>query len=1460
MYPGHVADESVFEVEELTEEEEEGLRCNSNSHSLPKGLRATAQHVSNSVLRMYGKKQLITRLVIDFEACIDLSKQQQQLQTDLKARVVAGAAAAALENNSRSQIPPHHLNGHIDSTTTSCPVVHYRVVQIKEIAFAADCIAVMRRDAVLEVSPDMSLLSHFRNFHMHFKREWMRLEDEVRNREIMRELDGVKDRLLKEIGRTRRRTYSRHGDSINNSISSSISSSSSSSIAVMNDRKMKQQQQQQQWKGSHQSHIEGSSKAAAELAQKLFARRDDGDGDDESVDDAVVLAGGYGVREKKYRDEDGDGGDHDDDDSDDSDGTSVEVANEAIDSFDSDALPIREDIPLGIVECEQTVFQFAHRQQSGDTNNNNNNNNNSGSIHPLSTPSCCCADDPAAPIDPALSGVSDASIAISAVYRSSSSRSRSRSMRSRRRADEKEGVSRDKKILNDFRSALVDSAERERRRLLELELLQQQAASIAAKRQAEQEERKRQLMLSGNFRNTDFKKRASPTSAAIVAIAESPSPAAMMMTMITPTAAAAGVVVHDLTDADTKPIDNTSMLIDGGGGDGDDDDDGNAIATGRSSSMVMAAASKREMKKRAMMMALEAKEEEANAFRAMMDKAADEFVSQMKKTSEDSCSYSSYNNSYSSSNKGRPQQPFEGKQPISMDDRDFDAKSIYLVNHSDQPTTKRRSHAPSSLAEDFVCKQQQQRRRQQSDSKNEDGDDDALPDMYRGLGSDRNDAEYDEKAYRIAARIDPSFLISRFDSSKHCRGKTLVIDDDDDDGDFPSSAFSLPTAIALPEVKLPVLLSAEERAMLRRERRLAAKREKTRKQRQLRGGANVMLSQLIGSLPKKLQAKLESLFPETVTSASRAVSSRMDVRVDMLSVQSSNSSTTSSSDDDGDGDDGDDQEEEEEEEEGMPHRRNTLIRLKRKKLKKQQQFGTLTQAAATAALVDADHDQHDDDDDDDEVRSVLNRIIEQIATKGDVPGTEENHHHHHHDHNHRMRSGLSLPVSRGSTPSDSDYMRALLNPRIASATSDTHADNATTTVPCSSSSRASTAASDKSNRNALTSSRGSTTLSAHRRTRDSVGSRESSQRVMSLLNLTKVMMDGSIIVDSFNIFESVAGASALHDVSCILQAASPGPSHPLSPEGGGRRLSTPIFSVRVVATPRTPSSAHNTSSSSHQHHNHRPSSAALDISHDPHSDFEIVRVDSCGLDPSSFREHYDSAVRRMPYAYRPVPPEGSLWGEFCGDGDSNGDGNGDSGDDFPLFKAGPMEGAIPDSSLCDSSSSTGDVLLPTVHGSEEEGSSSSALVFPSIEIKSLVVGLQQYSSAAVDSTADTLISSRQRFPKMDDRSGLFPVSPRTKKALTSLQQCFDRSRRSRKKGGFPQPSTASEAKKAFPGESKPPRIINAQKAAVRVVSPVPPPSPPPPTPSSKGLYIIAQNIQKIASAQSSRGTDEHSST
>jgi len=365
------------------------------------------------------------------------------------------------------------------------------------------------------------------------------------------------------------------------------------------------------------------------------------------------------------------------------------------------------------------------------------------------------------------------------------------------------------------------------------------------------------------------------------------------------------------------------------------------------------------------------------------------------------------------------------------------------------------------------------------------------------------------------------------------------------------------------------------------------------------------------------------------------------------------------------------------------------------------------------------------------------------------------------------------------------------------------------------------------------------------------------------MNLTKVMMDGSIIVDSFNVFAGIAGINTLHDVSCILEA-SPRPSHPRGTihqmeggvEGGGDRLSTPIFSVRVVATPRTPSSVRNTSD--HQHRGTSPSSAALDISHDPHSDFEIVRVHSSDSDPSlrvhssfgfdpSLRVHssrgYDPAVRRMPYAYRPVPPEGSLWGEFC------------ESHAVPLIEE---ETAPHTSSMYDhpSSSSKGVEQMES-EGEGEEDDSSSALAFPSIDIdiKSLVMGLQ-YSS--VDSNADALISSRRRFPKMDDRSGLYPVSPRTKNALSSLQQCFDRSR-GRK--GAPHPSIAREARKMSPGESKPPRSSssNASKAIV-TVSPVPPPSPPPPTPSSKGLYIIAQNIQKIASAQSSRGADERSST
>jgi len=627
-----------------------------------------------------------------------------------------------------------------------------------------------------------------------------------------------------------------------------------------------------------------------------------------------------------------------------------------------------------------------------------------------------------------------------------------------------------------------------------------------------------------------------------------------------------------------------------------------------------------------------------------------------------------------------------------------------------------------------------------------------------------------------------------------------------------------PPVIVLPEVELPVFLSAEERAELRRERRIAAKREKRRELRQLRDGAKLMLGQLIAGLPKKLQSKFERLTARIETAASRAVSSRMDVRVDLLhgssrEAASSSSSATSSS--------------EEEDEEGavMSNRRNTLMRQKRKNLKRQDLFGT---CAIDAPVINTDNDgisQHDDYQViAAEEMSVLDNLLEQVTIigsgDGDTPGTLLI--------DHPDPDIIDIKLSRNSTPADSDYRRSLLN--RASTPSDA--------IPISSS-RVSTAASDKSNRNTL-SSRGSA-VSANRRTRDGISSRES-QRVMSLMNLTKVMMDGSIIVNAFNIFESVSGANTLQDVSCILEASPAGPA-----DQEGDRLSTPIFSVRVVATPRTPSTARTAPRIT------TPYSAVLDVSQDPQSDFEIVRIHSSAYDPSvriqssgydpSVRvyssrydpfirvnsSNYDLAVRRMPYAYRPIPPAGSLWGTFP-----------EFYEDITLAQTNNASfETFPDPDPSDV------MMLPP--SSEEE--SCSALAFPSIDIKSLLVG-QKFSQQSVDCRVDTLISKRKLLPRVDDRIDPFAVSPRTKKAFSSLHglQRFDRRKHQ---------SIASEVKKISgedtPGESKPTPTRITQK-----VSPVPPPSPPPPVPSSKGLYIIAQNIQKIASAQSSRGTDERS--
>jgi hypothetical protein len=71
VHPSTVDHKAVFTVHTIPDE------------NVPISLRRSSVHVTKQVAKLYGKKQMLAKLVVDFEACVDVSGAQAAAQPAL---------------------------------------------------------------------------------------------------------------------------------------------------------------------------------------------------------------------------------------------------------------------------------------------------------------------------------------------------------------------------------------------------------------------------------------------------------------------------------------------------------------------------------------------------------------------------------------------------------------------------------------------------------------------------------------------------------------------------------------------------------------------------------------------------------------------------------------------------------------------------------------------------------------------------------------------------------------------------------------------------------------------------------------------------------------------------------------------------------------------------------------------------------------------------------------------------------------------------------------------------------------------------------------------------------------------------------------------------------------------------------------------------------------------------------
>lgn len=126
-------------------------------NKVPSSLRQSSFSVAKQIIQLSGKKTLMTKLVIDFEACVDISDFDRSTPAGIKASRVVATTAPHNIAFEQTEAFSKRFFFRFESTLTKFNfifynLIFYRVVEIADSVFK-EASTGMRRDAISVLNP-----------------------------------------------------------------------------------------------------------------------------------------------------------------------------------------------------------------------------------------------------------------------------------------------------------------------------------------------------------------------------------------------------------------------------------------------------------------------------------------------------------------------------------------------------------------------------------------------------------------------------------------------------------------------------------------------------------------------------------------------------------------------------------------------------------------------------------------------------------------------------------------------------------------------------------------------------------------------------------------------------------------------------------------------------------------------------------------------------------------------------------------------------------------------------------------------------------------------------------------------------------------------------------------------------------------------------------------------------------